>query len=151
MSSKNKKHTLLDFSDLERNLENVEIQPEDEKLLSDIMNQNNDISDTVLTNEESPNVNLERSNSNELPQVINEEKTIKQNVNQDFEAKLTNILKPKESFLDTHTRLTLFVRNDIMEQLDELSKQAGRGFKTKFVNLALELTLKIMKDKGLIS
>ena len=60
------------------------------------------------------------------------------------ESAATEVLKSfkdsmkRETVEDTHTRKTFIVRNDLLRELDKLSKKQGRGFQTWFVNMAFE-------------
>ena len=44
--------------------------------------------------------------------------------------------KPK--FEETHTRGTMWIRNDLNEKLNNWSEEGGRGEKTRIINDALE-------------
>lgn len=52
----------------------------------------------------------------------------------------------KETVEDTHIRTTFLFRKDIAKRLDRLSKNK-RGFKTMFINKAIEALLDEMKEK----
>lgn len=49
-------------------------------------------------------------------------------------------VKNKKRIEDTHTRRTFLIRNDLLEQLDAVSKGA-HGFKIEFINIAIESAL----------
>lgn len=52
----------------------------------------------------------------------------------------------KQTVNDTHTRTTFLLRNDLAERLNALS--AGkRGFKTEFLNAAVEHWLEIIENE----
>lgn len=51
----------------------------------------------------------------------------------------------RETVEDTHTRKTFIVRNDLLRELDKLSKKQGRGFQTWFVNMAFERLLEELR------
>lgn len=52
----------------------------------------------------------------------------------------------KETVEDTHTRTTFLFRKDLAKRLDRLSKNK-RGFKTMFINKAIEALLDEMEEK----
>jgi hypothetical protein len=54
----------------------------------------------------------------------------------------------KQTIEDTHTRQTYLIRNDLISRLERLSKGQRRGFKTEFVNDALELLLAKAESAG---
>lgn len=54
--------------------------------------------------------------------------------------------KKKETVEDTHTRTTFLFRKDLAKRLDRLSKNK-RGFKTMFMNKAIEALLDEMEEK----
>ncbi len=60
--------------------------------------------------------------------------------------------KKKPRMEDQFTRSTYFIRNNLLKTLDKMSKNEDRGFKTHFVNTAieklmLELGVEILKDE----
>lgn len=46
-----------------------------------------------------------------------------------------------ETMEDTHTRSTFLVENGLLERLNKLAKEKRNGFKTEFINTAIENTL----------
>jgi hypothetical protein len=46
--------------------------------------------------------------------------------------------KNKKKVEDTHTRTTFLMRNDLLNKVNTLSLEKGRGFKTHFFNQAIE-------------
>jgi hypothetical protein len=50
--------------------------------------------------------------------------------------------KNKKKVEDTHTRATFLMRNDLLDKVNEISTDKGRGFKTHFFNQAVEKLLK---------
>ena len=56
-----------------------------------------------------------------------------------------NLMKPLK-FKDTHSNASLLLRNDVLQAIDGLAVNAGKGFKTKLVNEAL---IRILKDYGI--
>jgi hypothetical protein len=50
--------------------------------------------------------------------------------------------KNKEKVEDTHTRTTFLMRNDLINKVNALSIEKGKGFKTHFFNQAIENLLK---------
>ncbi|WP_347552984.1 hypothetical protein ABFG93_22310 (plasmid) [Pseudalkalibacillus hwajinpoensis] len=48
---------------------------------------------------------------------------------------------------DTHTRQTYLVRNDLVERLQQVSANQGKGFKTRAINFALEQLLDEIESK----
>ena len=52
----------------------------------------------------------------------------------------------KPTVEDTHTRATFLFRNDLAKRLDKLAK-GKRGFKTEFLNTAIEALLNEMEKK----
>lgn len=78
------------------------------------------------------------------PTTTNEMKTIEDVKNafkQEFEAKTQ-----KKTVEQTHTRTTFLFRNDLQDRLDTLAKDAPRGFKTMFMNRAIEALLNEWDD-----
>lgn len=51
----------------------------------------------------------------------------------------------RETVEDTHTRKTFIVRNDLLRELEKMSRKQGRGFQTWFVNMAFERLLEDLK------
>lgn len=47
---------------------------------------------------------------------------------------------------ETHKRRTYMVRNDLAEQINEMAKERGSGFKTRFINFAIEKLLQEMNQ-----
>ncbi|WP_411955619.1 hypothetical protein ACKXGF_14350 (plasmid) [Alkalibacillus sp. S2W] len=47
----------------------------------------------------------------------------------------------KQSIEDTHTRQTFLIQNDLAEELNDLSQKNKKGFKTAFINQAIESAL----------
>lgn len=55
----------------------------------------------------------------------------------------------RETVEDTHTRKTFIVRNELLRELEKLSRKQGRGFQTWFVNMAFERLLdELQKSKN---
>ncbi|MEM1506249.1 hypothetical protein RG959_22975 [Domibacillus sp. 8LH] len=50
---------------------------------------------------------------------------------------------------DTHKRQTYFIRRDLIKEIEYLSKQEPRGFKTDLVNYAIEKLLREEFKKNL--
>jgi hypothetical protein len=46
--------------------------------------------------------------------------------------------KEKKKIEDTHTRQTFLIKNELTDQLAKLYKKYGYGFKTEFINDAIE-------------
>lgn len=46
--------------------------------------------------------------------------------------------KKKKTVEETHTRQTYLIRNDLLKELNKVSRKQGKGFKTKVINYALE-------------
>lgn len=46
-----------------------------------------------------------------------------------------------ETMEDTHTRSTFLVENGLLERLNKLAKERRHGYKTEFINYAIEKTL----------
>ncbi|MBP1996373.1 hypothetical protein [Paenibacillus eucommiae] len=53
----------------------------------------------------------------------------------------------KKQRKETHTKHPFFIRNDLLERLDSLSKLKGKGFKTNLINYALEKSLDELEVK----
>ena len=51
----------------------------------------------------------------------------------------------RDTVESTHTRKTFIVRNDLLRELDKLSRKQGRGFQTWFVNMAFERLIEDIK------
>lgn len=68
-----------------------------------------------------------------------------QDVSQDIMDTFTEMSKRK-TVEDTHTRATYLVRNDLLKRLDKLAK-GKRGFKTLFVNKAMEALLNDLENE----
>lgn len=52
----------------------------------------------------------------------------------------------KKKMEETHTRYTFLFRNDLSKRLTRLSKGKGKGFKTEFLNQAIEILLNEMEN-----
>ncbi|WP_066385807.1 hypothetical protein [Neobacillus mesonae] len=50
--------------------------------------------------------------------------------------------KSRDKVEETHTRTTFLMRNDLLNKVNSLSTEKGRGFKTHFFNQAVENLLK---------
>ena len=64
--------------------------------------------------------------------------------------KFNEQLKLKEDKLTveaTHTRTTFLLRNDLKDRLNNLSDQHKRGYKTDFINKAIELLLEAVENQ----
>lgn len=48
---------------------------------------------------------------------------------------------------ETHTRTTFLLRNDLKARLDNLAEQNKRGYKTEFINKAIEMLLDAMENQ----
>lgn len=100
----------------------------------------------IVKKTEQSDVTVLRNTETEQDSVIN---TIP--VHEDTESLETSIVqkyasrkgkKPaRQTIEDTHTRQTYLIRNDLIARLERLAKGQRRGFKTEFVNDALELLL----------
>lgn len=55
-------------------------------------------------------------------------------------------VKSRQTVEDTHTRKTFIVRNDLLRELDKLSKRQPRGFQMWFVNTAFERLIEELKS-----
>lgn len=49
---------------------------------------------------------------------------------------------------DTHVRSTFLFRRDLQERLDRIAKTQPRGFKTKFLNIAIEELLDQLENQN---
>lgn len=84
----------------------------------------------------------EQKSKEETPSPLNENKgnltveDVKKNLQKQFEAK-TN----KKTVEETHTRSTFLFRNDLSDRLSDLAQERDRGFKTMFINMAIEALL----------
>lgn len=49
---------------------------------------------------------------------------------------------------DTHVRSTFLFRRDLQERLDRIAETQPRGFKTKFLNIAIESLLDQIEERN---
>ena len=49
--------------------------------------------------------------------------------------------KERKTFEELHTRTSFFVRNELRKELDRVARREPHGFKTKFINYAIEKAL----------
>jgi len=50
--------------------------------------------------------------------------------------------KERKTFEELHTRTSFFVRNELRKELDRVARREPHGFKTKFINYAIEKALR---------
>lgn len=104
-----------------------------------------DISKNVIqlsnTNNITEDVTVNSNTSSNSKQVDKTVGDIKQDLLSMYEEKTK-----KETVEDTHIRTTFLFRKDIAKRLDRLSKNK-RGFKTMFINKAIEALLDEMEEK----
>lgn len=55
-------------------------------------------------------------------------------------------LESKMTVEETHTRSTFFVENELLKRLNKVAKKQKRGFKTSFINDAIDELLKDYED-----
>jgi predicted DNA-binding protein len=122
-------------------------------------NQNEQVNENVKQNNETENVNNEGVHTQEIKQenvtVISNTEHITKDVTQSesilsveqVKNDLLNMYQEKskkETMEDTHTRATFLFRKDLAKRLDKLAKNK-RGFKTLFMNKAIEALLDEME------
>lgn len=57
-------------------------------------------------------------------------------------SRLSNLVSSKEEKVeDTHKRSTFLVRKDLLRRLNKIAKSQKHGFKTEFINTAIEIAL----------
>lgn len=88
--------------------------------------------DTVFTKFEEEDITVESTDR---------EQEIKDSFVKKYEKKYK-----KPTVNDTHTRTTFLLRNDLAERLNTLS-EGKRGFKTEFMNAAIEQMLDILENE----
>lgn len=49
--------------------------------------------------------------------------------------------KKKKNIEETHSRQTYLIRNELIEEIEELAKKRDKGFKTAFINHAIKRLL----------
>lgn len=59
--------------------------------------------------------------------------------------RLSDLMQKRVKVEDTHTRSTFLVRNELLKELNAIAKKNGHGFKTEFINLAIEMALEELK------
>lgn len=119
------------------------------------------VMETILQNTEDEKVNNEQTHNKETQQenvtVLSNTDGITKNVTQEqtplsvqqVKDELLNMYQEKskkETVEDTHTRATFLFRNDLAKRLDKLAKNK-RGFKTMFINKAIEALLDEMEKE----
>jgi hypothetical protein len=92
------------------------------------------------TKDETQKGNNENVTSNVIQNNNTTVEHVKQNLLNKYEEK-TN----RATVEDTHTRSTFLFRNDLSDRLDKLAKKKKRGFKTLFINDAIEALLDEME------
>lgn len=121
-----------------------------DKTLSNVFNQQTQEAKEIATSTqetEQENVTLNSNNSDVTEDVIQKSNTgdaegnvtVKSAAN-DFKSEFKEIMK-KQRVEDTHERTTFLFRKDLKKRLDRISKKEGKGFKTRFMNKAIEVLL----------
>ena len=114
----------------------------------------NDSQQTARTIANRANVHQEENVN--VTQNVNEIKKENKNVNVNENVNVNDDIKNKSeevsesdiktvkfvSFEEKHTRATFYIRKDVEQALNKLSKKGGKGFKTKFLNDAVIAELK---------
>jgi len=60
---------------------------------------------------------------------------------------LSKMMKKKEKMEDTHTRRTFLVKNELLQELDDLAEQVNNtGFKTEFINYVIDNGLSKLRN-----
>src|SRR5699024_2085118 len=60
---------------------------------------------------------------------------------------LSKMVKKKEKMEDTHKRRTFLVKNELLQELDNLADQINNtGFKTEFINYVIEKGVSELKN-----
>lgn len=111
-------------------------------------NSNNEgVSENVIQLSNTKNITEDVTvNSNiSLNSKVDKSKTTVGDIKQDLLSMYEEKSK-KETVEDTHIRTTFLFRKDIAKRLDRLSKNK-RGFKTMFINKAIEALLDEMEEK----
>lgn len=119
-------------------------KPEDETVNSNNEQVTKDVTvdNTPTTAQEATEEVLEQSEDNNPS---TSEMTVS-DVAQKFFSKI-EAKKKKQTVEETHTRTTFLFRNDLAKRLDRLAKKGERGFKTEFLNDAIEALLDAVEDK----
>jgi len=149
--SDNKNETKVVMPVHEQKQETVIEQQKQETEKTYVTSNSNNSSNTkdVTLNSNTKNVTLnqiknDNTNTEKETEILNNNITIedvKQNLLSMYEKKTK-----KETVEDTHTRTTFLFRKDLAKRLDKLSKNK-RGFKTMFMNKAIEALLDEMEKK----
>lgn len=127
MSSK--KRTLTDFSEFE-NTDN-----EKDSVKGNTNKDQLDVTVKSNTNTEQLNGTL-KSNTDNKNEIVSEISNTGNNFLNEFKK------TKKPTVEETHTRQTYLIRNQLIDQLEELAKGKDRGFKTQLVNYAIEQAIK---------
>lgn len=93
-----------------------------------------EVQEEVTESQNEPILEVSEGNEGESTPI-----TVKDEIEQ-FKSKYEQKTK-KPTVEDTHTRTTFLFRNDLKKELDKLSKNK-RGFKTEFINHAIETYLR---------
>ena len=60
---------------------------------------------------------------------------------------LSKMVKKKEKMEDTHTRRTFLVKNELLQELDDVADQINNtGFKTEFINYVIDKGLSELRN-----
>lgn len=103
---------------------------------NEISNSNTDIITKDVTKESNSVTEPETVTDNQIPEPSN--KTIKDVTKSIMD--MYDEKSKKKTVEETHTRATFLFRNDLQERLDKLA-EGKRGFKTMFLNRAIEALL----------
>ncbi|MES5957515.1 hypothetical protein QCI42_29915 [Bacillus fungorum] len=92
---------------------------------------------------------VQETNNENAPEVIQEPEEINEQQNEnnpehvhdEFTEQFLEQFNKKVTKEDTHTRQTWLIKNETIKRLEKLSKGKKKGFKTEFVNQAVEMLL----------
>lgn len=160
MSRKNRDRNLATAFNTEESNEDVTSKSNNNTVTSDVIQQSNTDTSTTDVTEQSNNVTEDVSQEAQgtpktspeatgeglsVPEGESKPNTVEDLVS-DFMREQKQLEK-KDKMEDTHTRSTFLIRKDLANRLEKLSAKEKRGFKTRFINRAIEVMLDASEPK----